>query len=187
MSQEKNSATPAIHRLRWIAAVFLIGSVSWLFFKHGSDNPPTAPSPSSSSSIVPVEIPPTPVPGDALLAGYGDPAAPPIEDLRKIHRVMMGYFSVIKDASRFPIGGNADLAAALRGENANREVFVRPGHAVFSNDGELTDRWGTQLIIHPEAHREIEIRSSGPDRIPYNGDDIILGPDGLARMPNDAD
>lgn len=122
-----------------------------------------------------------PTPGDALLEGYGDPSTPPIEDLRKLHRVVTGYFSVIKDASHFPIGGNADLAAALMGQNPNREVFVRPGHPVFSPGGLLTDRWQSPIIVHPEAWMQLELRSPGPDRIPYNGDDLILAPNGVSR------
>lgn len=164
-----------------VILTILLGLTAFFYFRPAPDSVPASASPFPPKSSIPVELPPTPVPGDALLSGYGDPATPPIEDLRKIHRVMMGYFSVIKDVSRFPIGGNADLAAALQGENANREVFIRPEHPVFSADNHLTDRWGAELIIHPEAHREIEIRSAGPDGIPYNGDDIILGSNGLAK------
>lgn len=102
-----------------------------------------------------------------------------MDDLRKIQRVAAGYFSVIKDASRYPIGGNADLAAALRGENANREAFLRADHPVFAKDGTLTDRWGSPLIVHPEGWKQLEFRSAGPDRIPYNADDLVLSPQGM--------
>lgn len=103
-----------------------------------------------------------------------------MDDLRKIHRVATGYFSVIKESSRFPIGGNEDLSAALRGENANREVFISASHPVFSREGLLVDRWDTPLIVHPEAWRQLELRSAGPDRIPHNADDLILSPAGTA-------
>ena len=124
--------------------------------------------------------PQSPPASEGLLTGYGDPATPPIEDLRKIQHVAVGYFSLIKDASHFPIGGNEDFSAALRGENPNREVFVRPGNPVFSREGLLIDRWGSPLIVHPQAWRELELRSAGPDRIPYNGDDLILSPTGTS-------
>ncbi len=117
---------------------------------------------------------------EGLLTGYGDPATPPIEDLRKIQHVAVGYFSLIKDASHFPIGGNEDFSAALRGENPNRQIFIRADHPVFSRDGLLLDRWGSPLIVHPQAWRELELRSAGPDRIPYNGDDLILSPTGTS-------
>ncbi len=170
-----------IARLRWyewISLAAIIGVLTWLFMIADSEKPRAKPSiPSRSETKVPV--PDTPVPGDALLADYADPSSPPIEDLKKIHRVVTGYFSVIKNASRFPIGGNEDLAAALRGENPNREVFVRPGHPVFSKDGLLIDRWGSPLIVHPEAWKQLALRSAGPDRVAYNADDLVLSPNGL--------
>ncbi|MEY3895736.1 MAG: hypothetical protein RLZZ214_1256 [Verrucomicrobiota bacterium] len=141
--------------------------------------PPRPPSPKS-------EIKPSPPPGpraaESLLAGYGDPETPPLDDLRKIQRVAVGYFSMIKDASRFPIGGNEDLAAALRGENPNHEVFIRPGHPVFSQAGLLIDRWSSPLVIHPQAWRQLELRSAGPDRVPYNEDDLVLAPAGTSSL-----
>lgn len=125
------------------------------------------------------KIPSPPTAAEALLEGYGASTTEPIEDLRKLHRALTGYFSVMKDPSRFPIGGNADLAAALRGENANREVFVHEGHALFNKDGLIKDRWGNPLIVHPEGWRQIELRSAGPDGIGYNGDDVVLSPTGV--------
>ena len=123
-----------------------------------------------------------PTAAESLLAGYGDPATPPIEDLRKIQHVATGYFSLVKDAQHFPIGGNEDFSAALRGENPNREIFIRASHSAFSPQGLLVDRWGTPMIIHPEAWRELSLRSAGPDRTPYNGDDLILSPTGTSSQ-----
>jgi hypothetical protein len=136
---------------------------------------PPAPTPRSEIQSAP---PSESTAAESLLAGYGDPSTPPIEDLRKIHRVAIGYFSVIKDSGRFPIGGNQDFSAALCGENANREVFVSRKHSIFSKEGLLIDRWGSPLIVHPEAWRQLELRSAGPDRIPYNRDDLVLSPAG---------
>jgi hypothetical protein len=163
---------------RWIIAAGLLialAVVVWLSLRPTSKIVSPAPVPSYSQSTV---RPAEPTAGERLLEGYADPATPPIEDLRKLHRVLTGYFSVIKDASRNPIGGNADLAAALRGENPNRTVFVHPGHAVFSPDGLLRDRWDSPVIVHPEGWRRIELRSAGPDKMPFTGDDLVLGPAG---------
>jgi hypothetical protein len=168
-------------RLRWyewIILAVMIGVMTWLFFDLDSEKRPPKP-PEVSRSETKVPVPDTPVPGDALLADYANPASPPIEDLKKVHRVVTGYFSVIKDATRFPIGGNEDLATALRGENPNREILVRVGHPVFSKEGLLIDRWGSPLIVHPQAWKQLELRSAGPDRVPYNEDDLVLAPNGL--------
>lgn len=159
--------------------LLMVGMLAWVSNLLDS-RPIRPPRPAGKSQVVP-EIPASPTAAESLLAGYGDSNTPTIEDLRKIHRVATGYFSVVKDSTRFPIGGNEDLAAALRGENPNREVFVRAGSPVFSADGRLVDRWGSPLIVHPEAWRELELRSAGPDRIPYNGDDLILAPNGISR------
>jgi hypothetical protein len=165
----------------WLALAIILALLGGIFV-HLHSLPPR-----------PVEIPaprpqpaapkPAPHPAESLLAGYADPASPPIEDLRKLHRVVTGYFSVVKDPARHPIGGNADLAAALRGENPNREVFLPAAHPVFSADGLLLDRWGSPLIVHPQAWRELELRSAGPDRTPYSADDLVLLPTGTPPPP----
>lgn len=163
----------------WLALALILALLGWMFVNLHSVPPRTeAVSPPASQAVAPK---PAALPAEALLAGYADPATPPVEDLKKLHRVLTGYFSVIKAPSKNPIGGNADLAAALRGENPNKEIFVPAGHPVFSADGLLLDRWGSPLIVHPEAWREIELRSAGPDRAPYTGDDLVLLPNG--RQP----
>ncbi|MEO5713385.1 MAG: hypothetical protein ABIT37_07835 [Luteolibacter sp.] len=159
----------------------MLGVLVWVSNNLGTIKRKAVPAPKvgGQSQIAPTP-PPTPTAGEMLLAGYGDPAAPPIEDLRKLQHVATGYFSVIKDSARFPIGGNEDFSAALRGENPNREVFVRAGNPVFSPAGLLVDRWGSPVIVHPQAWRQLELRSAGPDRIPYNDDDLILAPNGVS-------
>lgn len=168
----------------WLGAIAILGVLTWLFFmpdseKRGAASVAAPPTPSQSAP------PPQPkqTASEGLLSGYGDSSTAPIEDLRKLHHVLGGYFSVIKDASKNSIGGNADLAAALRGENPNRTVFLSPSHRIFSAEGLLMDRWGSPLIVHPEGWRQLELRSAGPDKIPYNGDDLILSPTGLQKNP----
>ena len=158
--------------------IALAALVAWLLSRT-KEAPVTGTAPEPVISQPEPEIPTPPTAAESLLEGYGHPATAPVEDLRKIHRVAMGYFSVVKDPSRFPIGGNADLAAALRGENANREVFVRESNAIFTTNGLLKDRWGNPLIVHPEGWRRLELRSAGPDGIGYNEDDVVLGPSGV--------
>jgi hypothetical protein len=161
--------------IKGLLALAILALLVWLFLNTGSK-------PASPLSSAPRTSPPSQVAAHtaagALLSGYADPATEPVEDLRKLHRVVVSYFSVVKDSSKHPIGGNADLAAALRGENPNKEVFLPANHPVFSAGGLLLDRWKTPLIVHPEAWRELELRSAGPDKTPYTADDIILLPNG---------
>jgi hypothetical protein len=182
LAPSHRSSANAVLRLLICFLVVAVGI--WLFIDLDSEKkkPVSIPVEKSRSIAKPIEVPES-VPGDLLLAGYADAATPPIDDLQKIHRVVTGYFSVIKDSSRFPIGGNADLAAALRGENPNREVFVKPTSAVFTSDGLLTDRWGSPLMVHPEGWKQLGIRSAGPDRVAYNDDDLVISPAGLQETP----
>ncbi len=173
-------------RFRWLLAllaILLIGVLcEKLFQAHpGHDRP----RPERRSQQVISQAPAVlenPTASERLLERYADPATPPLDDLRKIHRVVIGYFSLIKNAIRFPIGGNEDFAAALRGENPNGQVFVRSGNPVFSADGLLIDRWGSPLIVHALAWQQLELRSAGPDRVPYTADDLVLSPAGVAEL-----
>lgn len=161
-----------------LIALIILTIVMWWETSHFTPKtqvPPPVPTQSQTKPTAPSG----PTASESLLMGYGDASTPPIEDLRKLHRVVTGYFSVVKESSRFPIGGNEDLAAALRGENPNREVFVSKENAVFGPDGQLRDRWGSPLIVHPQAWRQLELRSSGPDKKSYTEDDLILLPTGL--------
>jgi hypothetical protein len=159
----------------WLIALAILALLAWLFITADSE-PPRPPAAAAKSQPPPRPVAPTAA--ESLLADYADPITPPIDDLRKLHRVVTGYFSVVKDSAKNPIGGNADLAAALRGENSNKEIFLPASHLIFSTDGLILDRWNTPLIVHPEAWRELELRSAGPDKTPYTADDLILLPNG---------
>ncbi|BCU79855.1 hypothetical protein [Luteolibacter sp. LG18] len=167
----------------WLGAIAILVFVLWLVLRPVEKPTPILPPPPVTPSQPAPTPPAKPTAAEGLLSGYGDPASPPIDDLRKLNRVLGGYFSVIKEPSKNPIGGNADLAAALRGENPNRTVFLPAGHPVFSPDGLLLDRWGSPVIVHPEGWQRIELRSAGPDKVPYNGDDLILSATGLQKNP----
>lgn len=174
----------SIRRLPLLAGI-IAGVCLWIFLNTRDQQAPPPVSLPEAPHPTPPQPTGAPTAAERLLEGYADPATPPIEDLQKIHRVISGYFSITKDASRFPIGGNADLAAALRGENSNRETYVPAGHPVFSKDGLLIDRWGSPLVVHPEAWTQLELRSAGPDRQPYTSDDLVLAPAGFQRKPGE--
>ncbi len=75
-----------------------------------------------------------------------------------------------------PVGNNAEITAALRGENRLRLVFIPDRHPALNAAGELCDRWGTPYFFHAASGTEMEIRSAGPDRKPHTADDLVLGP-----------
>jgi len=144
--------------------------------------PPPATPPATVTPGQPPEARQRPLPGEPLLEGYASDSQAPLQDLHQVHDVIDGYFSIAKDESRFPIGGNADLAAALRGDNSAGTAFVPPDHPVL-DAGLLVDRWGTPYHVHPEAFGELEIRSAGPDRTLFTTDDLLLGPHGADPAP----
>lgn len=85
-----------------------------------------------------------------------------------------------------PSGDNADIAAALVGTGPEG-VFL-PRTATALRDGQLIDRWGTPYWFHPIATNLTEIRSAGPDRQLFTGDDLVVNPSppGLGATPAQA-
>ncbi len=74
----------------------------------------------------------------------------------------------------FPSGeGNAQFMNALRGANPERLPIFPEKHPRLNPDGELLDFWGSPFFFHQISSDHIEIRSYGPDREIFTGDDII--------------
>ncbi|MFM9080246.1 MAG: hypothetical protein ACKOTE_08970 [Opitutaceae bacterium] len=75
-----------------------------------------------------------------------------------------------------PVGSNAEITAALQGNNPAGVAFLPRGHRAVNAAGELCDRWGTPFFFHAESARRMEVRSAGPDRRLWTEDDAILTP-----------
>lgn len=74
-----------------------------------------------------------------------------------------------------PVGDNGDIVAALSGQNAKLAAWLAPDCAAVV-EGRLLDRWGTPYWFHAMSGREMEIRSAGPDRELFTGDDLFRSP-----------
>ena len=74
-----------------------------------------------------------------------------------------------------PVGENADITAALTGENPVKFAFVPRRHRAINTAGELCDRWGTPFRFHQISGRQMEVRSAGPDRKFGTADDASIG------------
>ncbi len=145
-----------IRRLLPLIALLVIIGIFLLTRRHDSSpEPANTPPPAGALPAHDDDLMP-PLPGEQLMGRYGDPFAEPIDDLRALDRVLSGYFSVIKEEEGFSIGGNEDLAAALRGDNAYRQRFLPDDHRAFGPDGRLIDRWETPIFVHPVAARRID-------------------------------
>jgi hypothetical protein len=72
-----------------------------------------------------------------------------------------------------PVGTNAEITAALLGDNAKQIKLPIPEASTRNDEGELCDPWATPWIFHQLSGTKMEIRSAGPDRILYTGDDFV--------------
>jgi hypothetical protein len=74
--------------------------------------------------------------------------------------------------SQLPTGTNAEITAALQGNNLRQLRLPIPENAHINAQGELCDAWKTPYFFHSISSTHIEIRSAGPDRIMGNTDDL---------------
>ena len=81
-----------------------------------------------------------------------------------------------------PVGENAEIAAALTGENPLQFAFVPKNHPAINARGELCDRWGTPFRFHQLSGTQMEIRSAGPDRKFGTADDASFSSAGPASV-----
>lgn len=126
---------------------------------------------SNSGGLTPLPAEPRSKIADALNAPTGTPA----DDVRIVGNVLAAFRTNFpRDGN--PVGTNAEITAALTGKNPLRLAVLPADHPAINRDGELCDRWGTPFIFHAWSGKEMEIRSAGPDKKPYNADDVLLSP-----------
>jgi hypothetical protein len=189
------------------AAVFLFVILAALYYWPAVDtNPPASrrsPAPDANSASRANETRPTafgpegpdtktrensPAPGSApTTATFREedfPIAAPLnapnrtiaDDLQVVQQLFDGWRTNFPHDGN-PVGENADITAALMGDNRLGLVLVPKGHRAVNARGELCDRWGTPFRFHQLSGSKMEIRSAGPDRKFATGDDSILTPE----------
>ena len=113
-----------------------------------------------------------------LADALNTPEASPEQDIAVVLRLFDYYlerFSALPAAAT-----NAEFVNALTGNNPRRIALIERSHPAINPAGELTDRWGTPFFFHLVAHDQIEIRSAGPDKEMWNGDDLLTASASLA-------
>lgn len=96
-----------------------------------------------------------------------DEARADVENLRLMFRDYRTRFG------ENPVGSNAEIMKAIMGGNPVQAMLgPPPGHSL-NPAGELVDRWGTPYFFHQLSKDTMEIRSAGPDRVLWTGDDIV--------------
>lgn len=90
------------------------------------------------------------------------------EDLSAIDTAIRNFRDVIGEN---PIGSNAEITSALLGNNLKQIKLELPAGSSLNGNQEMCDRWGTPYFFHQISATEMEIRSAGPDRQMWTGDD----------------
>jgi hypothetical protein len=63
----------------------------------------------------------------------------------------------------YPVGGNAEVAKALQGNNGKNVIIIVGRNQELNDKGEFVDPWGTPLRIY-FSDTGVLIRSAGPNR-----------------------
>ena len=112
------------------------------------------------------------LPGEQILKTYASPSTRPEDDLQAMAHVFSNLQLLVKGDAPFRMGVNEEFAAALMGQNAAKEVFLKAPHACLNGRGQLVDRCGSPLFFHVRDRSRIDIRSAGPDREMWTADDL---------------
>jgi hypothetical protein len=159
----------------FVAGAFVLALGAWILLRQDKPAPAAATAPPTDSATParePSELPAiTTLPAAAeLSATLNRPDSNPEEDLDAVAQLIYVYRQGFGEN---PVGQNEDVVAALLGANEKRTAYL-PADSPAIVEGKLVDRWGSPYWFHPVSGREMEIRSAGPDRELFTGDDIAL-------------
>lgn len=101
-------------------------------------------------------------------------------DLRIIADILENYHQRFGE---MPIGTNAEITAALAGDNRLGHAPLPADHPAIDEQGRLLDRWGTPFFFHQLSRDRMDIRSAGPDRHLFTDDDIVWPDPEVATAP----
>ena len=144
-----------------------------LISRRGSVHKTMGGTPETNDYPVFSEAPPDSVLSDTMLAGYAGETTSATEDLEMIARYIDSVFLLVKDRDTADYSTNKDLVLFLHGSNSHRLPFLAKNAKVLNGTGQIVDRWDSPLILHPISRKLLELRSAGPDKIPYTDDDLL--------------
>ncbi|MCX8237347.1 MAG: hypothetical protein OSB05_00880 [Akkermansiaceae bacterium] len=147
----------------------------WFFLAQRAEDDPAPPTPEKQvESIVKTPAEPRrPVLADTMLANYGTDESSGKEDFRKLTTFLDSVFLLVKKRDTADYATNEDLALFLKGSNPHQTAFLSADSPALNKEGQLIDRWGSPIIVHPISRKLLEIRSAGPDQKPYTEDDFL--------------
>lgn len=130
--------------------------------------------PAPSATAIPAAPVPANTPPSATRVLPGSvteiPVAPEdiAEDLNAVDATIRNFQAVHGEN---PVGSNAEITAALLGNNLKQIKLEVPAGSHLNGEGQMCDRWDTPYFFHQVSATEMEIRSAGPDRRMWTGDD----------------
>lgn len=132
----------------------------------GPSAPSPLPMPSAPGAVIPTvrTAPPNVEPADVDLIALEN-------DLQHVQMMVRDYRTAVGEN---PFGTNAEIMQSVLGDNLKQAKIGAPEGQNLNEKGELVDRWGTPYFFHQVSKTEMEIRSAGPDRVMWNGDDREL-------------
>ncbi len=93
------------------------------------------------------------------------------EDRDALQEIVTSFLQSTPPGARPPLGPNEEFTRALSDPETMGGTAIPPDHPAI-RDGELIDRWGTPWLFHQESSGAVGVRSAGPDRSLFTGDDI---------------
>ena len=156
-------------------AVALLALLAWRLWPR-DESPALALAPGAADPARPAPLPAAPAPPEprsTLADSLNAPDATIQADLRVVGGLVDAYRSNFHEN---PVGTNAEITAALMGRNRLDLALLPPDHPAVNPRGELCDRWGRPFFFHQLSGTRLELRSAGPDRQLWTGDDVVLTP-----------
>lgn len=80
-----------------------------------------------------------------------------------VENLFIGLQKFKETVGSYPMGGNAEIAKALKGNNAKNVIILVGRKNELNEKGEIVDPWGTPLRIY-FSDSGVLIRSAGPNR-----------------------
>jgi hypothetical protein len=165
--------------LTTIIAILLLALVLWRPWEESEptiESPPTRvdrrPPPTDDPPVTPV------TPRErAAVEPAPEPEVLSPEDVQKVRDAIDNLELTLRDFGTAlggnPVGTNAEITAALLGDNAKQVKLELPAGSSLNASGELCDPWGTPWFFHQISRTKTELRSAGPDRKLYTEDDFV--------------
>lgn len=80
-----------------------------------------------------------------------------------VENLFVGLQKYKERVGNYPVGGNAEVAKALQGDNSKNIIILVGRKTELNEKGEYVDPWGTPLRIY-FSQENILIRSAGANR-----------------------